>query len=87
MFIKSTFYLQLILAIGNYMNEGNERVGQAAGFKIKFLAQVGLLGSSLVPHCNVIFIAVFMGRSRGASECLDPLENHQLLYVSFEILV
>ena len=25
------------------MNEGNERVGQAAGFKIKFLAQVGLL--------------------------------------------
>ena len=47
------------------MNEGNERVGKAAGFKIKFLAQVGLLGSSLVTHCNVIL-----------AERQDPLENH-----------
>ena len=58
------------------MNEGNERVGQAAGFKIKFLAQVGWLGSSLVSHCIVISIAMFMGRSRGGAEGQDTLENH-----------
>ena len=28
-------YPQLILAMGNYMNQGNQRVGEAAGFKIK----------------------------------------------------
>ena len=33
-------FFQLILAMGNYMNEGNQRVGQAAGFRIKFLSQV-----------------------------------------------
>jgi len=32
--------LQVILAMGNYMNQGNQRVGQAAGFKIRFLSQV-----------------------------------------------
>lgn len=26
--------------MGNYLNEGNERIGKAAGFKIKFLSQV-----------------------------------------------
>ena len=26
--------------MGNYMNQGNQRVGEAAGFKISFLAQV-----------------------------------------------
>lgn len=31
---------QLILAMGNYMNKGNQRVGEAIGFKISFLSQV-----------------------------------------------
>lgn len=32
--------LQIVLAVGNYMNAGNYRVGGAIGFKIKFLTQV-----------------------------------------------
>ncbi|XP_021359852.1 delphilin-like isoform X2 [Mizuhopecten yessoensis] len=32
--------LELILAMGNYMNKGNNRVGGAAGFRISFLAQL-----------------------------------------------
>ncbi|KAL5017847.1 hypothetical protein ScPMuIL_003569 [Solemya velum] len=32
--------LELILAMGNYMNQGNQRVGQAAGFHISFLSQL-----------------------------------------------
>ena len=31
----------MILAMGNYMNKGNQRVGEAAGFKISFISQVG----------------------------------------------
>lgn len=31
---------QIVLAVGNYMNAGNHRVGGAIGFKIKFLTQV-----------------------------------------------
>ena len=32
--------LEMVLAMGNYMNKGNQRVGQAAGFRVAFLAQV-----------------------------------------------
>lgn len=32
--------LQIVLAVGNYMNAGNHRVGGASGFKISYLAQV-----------------------------------------------
>ena len=32
--------LEMVLAMGNYMNKGNARVGQASGFKVAFLAQV-----------------------------------------------
>ena len=32
--------LQLVLAIGNHMNMGNVRIGQAQGFRIGFLAQL-----------------------------------------------
>lgn len=32
--------LQVILAVGNYMNAGNMRVGGAIGFRISFLTQV-----------------------------------------------
>ena len=31
---------QILLAVGNYMNAGNHRVGGAIGFKISFLTQV-----------------------------------------------
>ncbi|KAK3090633.1 hypothetical protein FSP39_013290 [Pinctada imbricata] len=34
--------LELILAMGNYMNKGNQRVGEAAGFKITFLNQLDI---------------------------------------------
>ncbi|XP_059156490.1 delphilin-like [Physella acuta] len=32
--------LEIILAMGNYMNKGNNRIGQAAGFRITFLKQL-----------------------------------------------
>ncbi|XP_006817000.1 delphilin-like [Saccoglossus kowalevskii] len=32
--------LELVLAMGNYMNKGNRRVGNATGFKISFLMQL-----------------------------------------------
>ncbi|XP_061181898.1 delphilin-like [Saccostrea echinata] len=34
--------LELILAMGNYMNKGNQRVGEAFGFKITFLSQLDI---------------------------------------------
>ena len=34
------FELQLVLAMGNYLNKGNARVDQASGFKVNFLTQV-----------------------------------------------
>lgn len=34
--------LELILAMGNYMNKGNSRVGEAAGFRITFLTQLDI---------------------------------------------
>ncbi|XP_056020284.1 delphilin-like isoform X2 [Ostrea edulis] len=34
--------LELILAMGNYMNKGNQRVGEAFGFKISFLSQLDI---------------------------------------------
>ncbi|KAK7502340.1 hypothetical protein BaRGS_00006293, partial [Batillaria attramentaria] len=34
--------LELILAMGNYMNKGNSRVGEAAGFRISFLTQLDI---------------------------------------------
>ncbi|KAK7113403.1 hypothetical protein V1264_012699 [Littorina saxatilis] len=34
--------LELILAMGNYMNKGNTRVGEAAGFRITFLTQLDI---------------------------------------------
>lgn len=33
--------LEVVLALGNYMNAGNYRIGGAVGFRIAFLAQVG----------------------------------------------
>ncbi|ELU10762.1 hypothetical protein CAPTEDRAFT_223619 [Capitella teleta] len=38
--------LEIVLAMGNYMNKGNTRVGQAAGFRISFLAQLELTKTS-----------------------------------------
>ena len=35
--------LQVILAVGNYMNAGNVRVGGAIGFRISFLTQVSTM--------------------------------------------
>ncbi|XP_052821896.1 delphilin-like [Octopus bimaculoides] len=32
--------LQMILAIGNFLNEGNSRISNAAGFRINFLTQI-----------------------------------------------
>ena len=32
--------LELVLAIGNYMNKGSARVGSAQGFRVGFLQQV-----------------------------------------------
>ena len=34
------FELQLVLAMGNYLNKGNARVDKASGFKVNFLTQV-----------------------------------------------
>lgn len=34
--------LQVILAVGNYMNAGNVRVGGAIGFRISFLTKVSI---------------------------------------------
>lgn len=33
---------QLVLAMGNFMNKGNSRVGEASGFRIGFLSQVNV---------------------------------------------
>ncbi|KAL3875511.1 hypothetical protein ACJMK2_033457, partial [Sinanodonta woodiana] len=38
--------LELILAMGNYMNKGNDRVGEAAGFRISFLSQLEVTKTS-----------------------------------------
>ncbi|XP_053389051.1 delphilin-like isoform X2 [Mercenaria mercenaria] len=43
---KLSKILELILAMGNYMNQGNQRVGEAAGFKIKFLSQLEITKTS-----------------------------------------
>ena len=32
--------VQIVLAVGNYMNAGNHRVGGATGFRISYLTQV-----------------------------------------------
>ena len=32
---------QLLLAMGNFLNRGNTRIGAASGFKINFLRNVG----------------------------------------------
>ena len=37
---KLSRILEMVLAMGNYMNKGNARVGGAAGFRVVFLAQV-----------------------------------------------
>ncbi|CAL1532337.1 unnamed protein product [Lymnaea stagnalis] len=37
---KLACLLEIILAMGNYMNKGNSRVGEAAGFRITFLKQL-----------------------------------------------
>ncbi|XP_052262977.1 delphilin-like [Dreissena polymorpha] len=37
---KLSKILELILAMGNFLNQGNQRVGEAAGFKIRFLSQL-----------------------------------------------
>ncbi|XP_046571984.1 delphilin-like [Haliotis rubra] len=37
---------QLILAMGNYMNKGNQRVGEAAGFRVTFLTQLDVTKTS-----------------------------------------
>ncbi|GFO33175.1 glutamate receptor, ionotropic, delta 2 (grid2) interacting protein, b [Plakobranchus ocellatus] len=34
--------LEVILAMGNYLNKGNSRVGEAAGFRITFLTQLDI---------------------------------------------
>ena len=40
-FYRLTFsHSQLVLAIGNHMNMGNMRIGQAQGFRIAFLSQL-----------------------------------------------
>ncbi|ESO84151.1 hypothetical protein LOTGIDRAFT_155476 [Lottia gigantea] len=38
--------LELILAMGNHMNKGNERVGDATGFRITFLSQIDITKTS-----------------------------------------
>ncbi|XP_055877569.1 delphilin-like isoform X2 [Biomphalaria glabrata] len=37
---KLTRLFEIILAMGNYMNKGNNRIGEAAGFRITFLRQM-----------------------------------------------
>ncbi|KAH9491865.1 hypothetical protein Btru_029721 [Bulinus truncatus] len=37
---KLSRLLEIILAMGNYMNKGNNRIGEAAGFRITFLRQL-----------------------------------------------
>jgi hypothetical protein len=41
--VKFKKILELILAMGNYMNAGNMRVGGASGFRISYLTRVYLL--------------------------------------------
>ncbi|KAK6170562.1 hypothetical protein SNE40_018927 [Patella caerulea] len=38
--------LELILAMGNHMNKGNQRVGDATGFRITFLSQIDITKTS-----------------------------------------
>ena len=40
------YNMQLVLAIGNHMNMGNIRIGQAQGFRITFLSQLRGLRTS-----------------------------------------
>ncbi|WAQ96891.1 GRD2I-like protein, partial [Mya arenaria] len=53
--------LELILAMGNYMNQGNHRVGQAAGFKISFLSQLEITktADNKLTFLHVLAEAVF----------------------------
>ena len=53
----SVWCFQLVLAMGNYMNKGNMRIGAAAGFKIEYLNKV----SWSSPHW---FIAIQFLKSR-----------------------
>ncbi|CAG2203100.1 Delphilin [Mytilus edulis] len=43
---RLTKILEMILAMGNYMNKGNQRVGEAAGFKISFISQLEVTKTS-----------------------------------------
>ncbi|XP_023932548.1 delphilin isoform X2 [Lingula anatina] len=38
--------LELVLAMGNHLNKGNQRVGQAAAFRIKFLTELDITKTS-----------------------------------------
>ena len=40
LFTSAHFLPQLVLAMGNYMNQGNQRVSGATGFRISFLTEV-----------------------------------------------
>lgn len=41
-------FAQIVLAVGNYMNAGNQRVGGAIGFRIKFLTQVLTVATTII---------------------------------------
>ncbi|XP_060551742.1 delphilin-like isoform X3 [Ruditapes philippinarum] len=58
---KLSKILELILAMGNYMNQGNQRVGEAAGFKIRFLSQLEITKTSdnKLTFLHVLAEAVF----------------------------
>ncbi|CAH1794248.1 unnamed protein product [Owenia fusiformis] len=43
---KMAKVLELVLAMGNYMNKGNQRVGEASAFRISFLTQLELTKTS-----------------------------------------
>ena len=38
---EKMFFPQLVLAFGNYMNQGNARIAGASAFRVGFLAKVG----------------------------------------------
>lgn len=50
--VEVTLFWQMVLAMGNYMNKGNTRVGQAAGFRISFLSQVTFLLFPVGHQCH-----------------------------------